>query len=717
MEHGSDARALALLSADSNAVELDDAEAVGLGGDSNLGDLGTLTLAPPRAAFVSKVSHLLSPSQIRLVDASPVTTATAHLFRKTAVLPNSGCILQHLPLTGGIMISGSLQPNCLFARQSKVYFPYQAGKGMYCSMAINFNPPLATESLSRQDGTATLTTANAHHLLVSCQIRVEGGGPGWDGTFVINDVPDENTMRFSLDAPLPDSSVAPPHTVVTAQNWSQSAIRTGMFDDQNGFYMEYDGRGLVAVRRNSMMHVPGRCQVRRGSPAVGGTKTHFGTNVHPRDRVVIRGMSYLVVNVASDSLLYVQPPYRGPDADFVQITKTHELRVPQSAFNVDRMDGSGPSGYNVDYNRTQMVVIEYSWYGVGAAQLGMKGKQGEFVPAHRFVHNNVMHESYMHSGSLPVRFEVATSDAPTYVPNLVHWGVSVMLDSGYTQTPKVPLSVPSNVIVITGPDSADFHADTSSSSAPALAPGSMLAGYPVALDASNYDVVKRLAAGTPIKPVAPAGAATVTVGSTVKTKAGGVMYLKDDVTGGGAGSSTDAQFTAGNSAGKIPYVVNLLSVRICPSVDNDRVGRTGEREVLNRMLIVLTEIQVTTTHDVDVDVVLSAGITPYTFGRVGLTSQAEVCRHAPADAVGGGLVIYSFKAAGGPVDAAGRRTFRTSTLAPENSLPMTNSALGGDGVYPDGPEVATLRVRTIDASEVSLDTPFKVFGSMSWIEK
>ena len=39
--------------------------------------------------------------------------------------------------------------------------------------------------------------------------------------------------------------------------WTDSFVRGGMFDDQNGMSLEYDGQALYAVRRSSTLQLAG----------------------------------------------------------------------------------------------------------------------------------------------------------------------------------------------------------------------------------------------------------------------------------------------------------------------------------------------------------------------------------------------------------------------------------------------------------------------------
>ena len=49
-------------------------------------------------------------------------------------------------------------------------------------------------------------------------------------------------------------------------------------------------------------------------------------------------------------------------------------------------------------------------------------------------------------------------------------------------------------------------------------------------------------------------------------------------------------------------------------------------------------------------------------------------------------------------------------------LEIGNSMLGGDGIFPAGPDLLTLAVQPQTTSGVSNSTPFTVSGKISWSE-
>jgi len=85
-------------------------------------------------------------------------------------------------------------------------------------------------------------------------------------------------------------------------------------------------------------------------------------------------------------------------------------RVVQYDWNYDRFDGTGPSGVTLDFSKTQILVVDYQWLGVGRVRIGFD-IDGEILPAHQFLNANRLTVPYMGKGTLPVRFEISDTGA------------------------------------------------------------------------------------------------------------------------------------------------------------------------------------------------------------------------------------------------------------------------------------------------------------------
>lgn len=93
-------------------------------------------------------------------------------------------------------------------------------------------------------------------------------------------------------------------------------------------------------------------------------------------------------------------------------TPSDAAKVAQANWNMDKCDGTGPSGYNLDVTKTQLLFIDFTWLGVGRVRCGFMAN-GEFIIAHEFRTSNTIDVPYMANPNLPVRCEVFNTGATT----------------------------------------------------------------------------------------------------------------------------------------------------------------------------------------------------------------------------------------------------------------------------------------------------------------
>jgi hypothetical protein len=329
----------------------------------------------------------------------------------------------HRPFDGGVFFSANATANNQQAiRQTRRYFRYQSGKGIQISSGTVLKPNLSIEALTA-GGTApgggalpanvlTVQTKEQHNLQPGSTIKIFGADqPDYNGEYTIVEILGYNL--FQIVAPTaPAQPVASGNYYATIDTWYGCSNKIGMFDEQNGAFFEFDGTDLYVVRRSSTYQLSGRVTVTNGSNTVTQTNSAFPTNIarqlNPGDFVVIRGQSYRVESIASNTSMTISPSYRGATSSYTTFAKTVDTKIPQSEWNLDTVDGLGPSGYNVDLTKMQMFYIDYSWYGAGFIRWGLRGIDGNITYVHKMANNNVNAEAYMRSGNLPARYESNT---------------------------------------------------------------------------------------------------------------------------------------------------------------------------------------------------------------------------------------------------------------------------------------------------------------------
>jgi len=79
--------------------------------------------------------------------------------------------------------------------------------------------------------------------------------------------------------------------------------------------------------------------------------------------------------------------------------------VAQSSWNLDKLDGTGESGIDLDFTKTQIFIIDFEWLGVGRVRMGLV-HNGEIVYSHEFLNSNVLADVYMSTPNLPLRYSI-----------------------------------------------------------------------------------------------------------------------------------------------------------------------------------------------------------------------------------------------------------------------------------------------------------------------
>ena len=83
---------------------------------------------------------------------SGIQTTSYYVTTKINTRPDGAFL--HRPFDGGVEIDAGTSPNSSIVRQTRKYFRYQSGKGIQCSLAINFNPSRLAKSIVSTGNTA-----------------------------------------------------------------------------------------------------------------------------------------------------------------------------------------------------------------------------------------------------------------------------------------------------------------------------------------------------------------------------------------------------------------------------------------------------------------------------------------------------------------------------------------------------------------------------------
>jgi hypothetical protein len=681
---------------------------------------------PPNGAWEVKTTPTTNTFTFDVIDApSGAITAVAK-----SLTGRPGTLSVHRPFDGGVKFTtGSSAPGSKIVRQTRRYFRYQSGKGIQFSTGSMMKPVFAVDLISSSSTTVTVKTRYEHFLGVGAQVTVTGANEtAYNGTFVVTAITGPKTFQYTASS-VPSATPASGFPITVAPvSWFGGQTRIGMFDEQNGFFFEFDGQTLWAVRRSSTDQISGIVAATNGSPTVTGTDTRFSEQLNPGDKISIRGATYQVQSITSNTELYVFPEYRGQTIGSGGIvSKVVDFKVPQSQWNIDKLDGTGPSGVTIDLAKMQMFYLDYAWYGAGAIRFGFKDERGEVLYCHRMTHANVKTEAYMRSGNLPARYE-ASADAPVtkLSESLSDSATSMSVAStvGFPSTGTLSIAKAGN----TGQE-IEYVSYTGKT-------------------ATTFTGLTRALTNVTINPVSGATgggngtAQSFTYSATAPVRVD--LYSRQYATGtshwgssvimdGGYDDDKSFVFQAGMKTGVVVPRSSttrsaLLSLRLAPSVDNGVVGVFGERELINRMQLRLRQMDVLSLVGGTsgnpgaflVELVLNPRFntaTGNTWENVGGSSLSQVCYHATNTTLIGGEPIFSFFVS----TQSGEASVVQQDLGIVRDL--GNSILGGGttntasttelNVFPDGPDIVTIAIRNLSGAGVSSAT---INGRLSWTE-
>jgi hypothetical protein len=446
--------------------------------------------------------------------------------------------------------------------------------------------------------------------------------------------------------------------------------------------------------------------VSNGGNIVTGTSTKYSSQLTPGDAIVIRGMSYFVQSILSDTSMVIHPEYRGVTSSNCIVSKTIDLRFPQSQWNIDRCDGTGSSLYNLDLTKMQMFYADFTWYGAGAIRFGFKNNRGEVIYCHRIVNNNVNTEAYMRSGNVPARYETNTLPSRTYLTSTLAAGATSMAVNDTTLFPPV------GVLVV---------------SAAASAGGAIEYIYYTGKTQTTFTGLQRNSANTGGVALGTSTATTFTYSATAPILVESFSPAQaSTISHWGSSVIMDGRFDDDKSfvfvAGMRNLISNvgagatqpLISIRPSPCVDGGLSGILGQREIINRMQMILRQVDAYTTGSGMTFLItlrLNGRVSGGTFTNAGGSSLSQVAFHTSGQTIIGGEDIFGF--------------FTTTPGVTSEELTLVrdlgNSILGGGNsfnvpttfanVYPDGPDMIT-----ICATNVTAVTTNSINARISWTE-
>ena len=110
--------------------------------------------------------------------------------------------------------------------------------------------------------------------------------------------------------------------------------------------------------------------------------------------------------------------------------------INQSNWNIDTLNGFGPSRITLDLSKAQIFFTEYEWLGVGSVKAGF-AINGQFITVHQFNHANIINKVYMTTATLPLRYEIENIANTTSSSSLKQICATVLSNGGYDRHPEI----------------------------------------------------------------------------------------------------------------------------------------------------------------------------------------------------------------------------------------------------------------------------------------
>ena len=107
-----------------------------------------------------------------------------------------------------------------------------------------------------------------------------------------------------------------------------------------------------------------------------------------------------------------------------------ENSFDQENWNVDPLDGFGPSGITLDITKAQIMFMDIEWLGEGTVRVGFI-IDGNFIVCHKFNHANLITSTYITTASLPLRYEITNLGVTEKPSTLKQVCSSVISEGGY----------------------------------------------------------------------------------------------------------------------------------------------------------------------------------------------------------------------------------------------------------------------------------------------
>lgn len=220
-----------------------------------------------------------------------------------------------------------------------------------------------------------------------------------------------------------------------------SGSYTGIYSDSKLIITALGNGYYVSQSRNYCSYQPGKSLLFLASGVLYPGENSYTTRIGYFDNTTPVGNILSVKNG-----LYFE---HNGGSYYIKISSnsTVTTNIAQYEWNIDKMDGTGPSGLNLNFTNTQLFVIDMEWLGVGRVRFGFYA-YGRIQYCHQVINFNNLFQPYTASINLPICYSIHSNTNPVAAAyNFTQICSTVISEGGYTPLGR-PFSVSTGLSAI-----------------------------------------------------------------------------------------------------------------------------------------------------------------------------------------------------------------------------------------------------------------------------
>lgn len=220
----------------------------------------------------------------------------------------------------------------------------------------------------------------------------------------------DNSFEYGLNAQRFSNSLVGAGSITHLPNEAAAQLATGSGNS---------GDSAILQTKPYIRYQPGKSQLILITGSIGAAKANVAQRVGYFD--------------ANNGLFFEQ---LSTGMGVVVRTKTSgspvDTRVARSSWNLDKMDGTGVSGVNLDFTKSQIFMIDFEWLGAGRVRFGFV-VDGLPVYCHEVLNANIQPTVYMTTANLPIRAEITNTGAASGTTTMKQFCMAVMSEGGFSE--------------------------------------------------------------------------------------------------------------------------------------------------------------------------------------------------------------------------------------------------------------------------------------------